>query len=51
MARFVGLGGSLRRGSFNAALLRAARELVPAGMEVEILGEFMAGFAAFAQAR
>ena len=36
MARLVGLAGSLRRGSFNAALLRAAREVAPAGTEVEI---------------
>jgi chromate reductase len=36
MARIVGIAGSLRRGSVNAALLRAARELAPAGTEVEI---------------
>ena len=36
MARLVGLAGSLRRGSFNAALLRAAREVALAGTEVEI---------------
>jgi chromate reductase len=36
MARIVGIAGSLRRQSFNAALLRAAAELVPAGNEVEI---------------
>jgi chromate reductase, NAD(P)H dehydrogenase (quinone) len=36
MARIVGIAGSHRRGSLNAALLRAARELAPAGTEVEI---------------
>ena len=36
MARIVGIAGSLRKASFNAALLRAAAELVPAGTEVEI---------------
>jgi chromate reductase, NAD(P)H dehydrogenase (quinone) len=32
----VGLAGSLRLGSFNSALLRAARELTPEGATVEI---------------
>jgi chromate reductase len=36
MARIIGIAGSLRKGSFNAALLRAAAELVPAGTTVEI---------------
>jgi len=36
MARIVGIAGSLRKASFNAALLRAAAELTPAGTEVEI---------------
>jgi chromate reductase, NAD(P)H dehydrogenase (quinone) len=31
-----GIAGSLRRGSYNRALLRAARELSPEGMEVRI---------------
>lgn len=37
----LGFAGSLRRGSFNRALLRAAAELAPAGMAIEIfdLGE------------
>lgn len=35
--RLVGLSGSLRRGSTNTALLRAAAELVPEGAELEIL--------------
>lgn len=34
--RVLGLAGSLRSGSFNRALLRAARELAPDGMEIEI---------------
>src|SRR5574341_9771 len=32
----MGISGSLRKGSYNAALLRAAVELAPAGTEVEI---------------
>jgi len=36
MARIIGIAGSLRKGSYNAALLRAAAERAPAGMEVEI---------------
>ncbi|TMH37872.1 MAG: NAD(P)H-dependent oxidoreductase [Betaproteobacteria bacterium] len=36
MARIVGIAGSLRKASFNAALLRAAAELAPVGTEVEI---------------
>jgi chromate reductase len=32
----AGLAGSLRERSFNRALLRAARELAPAGVQVEI---------------
>lgn len=31
-----GIAGSLRRGSFNRALLRAAQELAPPGMEIRI---------------
>lgn len=34
--RVLGISGSLRRGSYNSAALRAARALAPAGMEVEI---------------
>ncbi len=33
--RILGLAGSLRRGSFNAATLRAAREMAPSGMTIE----------------
>jgi len=36
MPKIVGMSGSLRRGSFNAALLRAAAELMPAGSELMI---------------
>ncbi len=36
MARVIGIAGSLRKGSFNAALLRAAAALAPGGLEVEI---------------
>jgi len=36
MARIIGIAGSLRRTSLNAALLRAAAELAPPGTEVEI---------------
>jgi chromate reductase len=34
MAKLIGISGSLRRGSFNTALLRAATELVPSGTEL-----------------
>jgi hypothetical protein len=34
MAKLIGIFGSLRRGSFNTALLRAATELVPSGTEL-----------------
>lgn len=37
MLRMVGLGGSLRRGSYNRALLEEARGLMPPGWEYEIL--------------
>ena len=36
MARIIGIAGSLRKASLNAALLRAAAELAPAGTQVEI---------------
>jgi NAD(P)H-dependent FMN reductase len=36
MTRLVGISGSLRRGSFNGALLRGAAELMPEGAELEI---------------
>lgn len=33
--KILGIAGSLRRGSFNAAALRAAQELAPEGMTIE----------------
>ena len=36
MTRLIGIAGSLRRASYNAALLRAAAQCAPAGTEVEI---------------
>ena len=36
--RIAGISGSLRKGSYNAALLRAAVELAPPGVHVETLG-------------
>src|SRR5262249_36050462 len=35
-ATIVGIAGSLRKGSYNAALLRAAKELAPEGTEIQI---------------
>jgi chromate reductase len=35
--RVVGFAGSLRHGSYNRALTRAARELAPEGMEIELI--------------
>jgi chromate reductase, NAD(P)H dehydrogenase (quinone) len=35
MTRIVGISGSLRRGSYNSALLRTAVELAPEGMTIE----------------
>jgi chromate reductase len=34
--KILGIAGSLRRGSFNASALRAAKELAPAGMTIDI---------------
>jgi chromate reductase len=34
--RIIGISGSLRRGSFNSALLRAAAEVMPPGAELAI---------------
>jgi chromate reductase, NAD(P)H dehydrogenase (quinone) len=36
MARIIGIAGSLRRGSYNRALLARAAELTPAGTTIEI---------------
>ena len=35
MLRILGISGSLRRGSHNTSLLRAAAELLPPGVELE----------------
>ena len=35
--KILGISGSLRKGSYNSALLRAAKELTPADAEIEIL--------------
>jgi chromate reductase, NAD(P)H dehydrogenase (quinone) len=37
MSTIVGISGSLRHGSYNAALLRAAVELAPAGLAIEVV--------------
>ena len=36
MKKIIGISGSLRRGSFNTALLNAAAGLMPAGVELEV---------------
>jgi chromate reductase, NAD(P)H dehydrogenase (quinone) len=36
MTTIIGISGSLRRGSYNTALLRAAKGLAPAGVTIEI---------------
>ena len=36
MVTLIGLSGSLRRGSFNSAVLRAAAALMPADSELRI---------------
>jgi len=36
MATILGISGALRRGSFNASLLRAAVELAPPGLSIEV---------------
>jgi chromate reductase len=41
--KVLGFGGALRKGSYNAAALRVARDLAPEGMAVELfdrIGEF-----------
>ena len=37
MTKILGISGSLRRGSYNARLLEAAAELLPEGVELELL--------------
>jgi NAD(P)H-dependent FMN reductase len=36
MTKLVGISGSLRRGSYNTALLRAAAGLMPEGAELAV---------------
>ena len=36
MARILGISGSLRAGSYNTALLRAAHSVAPAGVDLEV---------------
>jgi len=36
MARIIGISGSLRRGSYNSALLRAAQQATPASSQLDI---------------
>jgi chromate reductase len=36
MVRIVGISGSLRQGSFNTALLRAAAQVAPEGVTIEV---------------
>jgi chromate reductase len=36
MSTIIGISGALRQGSFNAALLRAAVELAPPGLTIEV---------------
>jgi NAD(P)H-dependent FMN reductase len=36
MATIIGISGSLRTGSFNTSLLRAAAQMMPAGSTLEI---------------
>jgi chromate reductase len=36
MPTIIGISGALRRGSYNAALLRGAVELAPAGLSIEV---------------
>jgi hypothetical protein len=51
MPSIVGIAGSLRKGSYNAALLRAAVELARPGTSVERLQDFLAGFTGFIESR
>jgi len=37
----LGFSGSLRKGSYNAALLRAAAELLPEGMALKVFDPVM----------
>jgi chromate reductase len=37
--KVLGISGSLRQGSFNTQLLRAAADVVPFGVEIELYDE------------
>jgi NAD(P)H-dependent FMN reductase len=37
MAKIIGISGALRRGSYNASLLRAAVQLAPEGLSIEVV--------------
>ena len=45
--RILGISGSLRQGSYNTGALRAAVELAPEGVEIEIFD--ISGFPGFSQ--
>ena len=45
--KVLGIAGSLRKGSFNRLALRAARQLAPAGMKIDVVE--LGGFPAFNQ--
>jgi NAD(P)H-dependent FMN reductase len=52
MITIVGFAGSLRQGSYNAALLRAAGARMPTGSELnDALRKFLKGFVAHVRAR
>ena len=40
MATIIGISGSLRRGSYNTALLRAAAQLMPDGTQLQLFAAF-----------
>ena len=37
MIRIIGISGSLRKGSYNTALLKTAKEMMPNGAELKIV--------------
>ena len=45
--KILGLSGSLRQGSYNTGALRAAVELAPEGVEIEVYD--IGGFPGFSQ--
>ena len=44
MTKLIGISGSLRRGSFNTALLRAATEVIPQGSERPRMSDLVGDF-------